>query len=93
MWMRPTLSEENSSASETDSAASLAGSKEPRKKKAKACTIFHPEHEICTNQYAQTKATKAADDHDSDVSVEEMAEAKKGWNPVKSEWVFELWTP
>jgi len=41
------VSEENSSASETNSAASLAGSKEPCKKKAKVHTIFHPEHEIC----------------------------------------------
>ena len=87
------VSEEDSSASESDSAASLAKSKEPHKKKAKVHTIFHQEHEICTDRYAQTKATKVADDRDSDVSVEEIEGTKRGRNPVKSEWVFGLWTP
>jgi hypothetical protein len=69
-------------------------SKEPRKKKAKVCTTFYQEHEICTDQYAQTKATtKVADDRDSDVSVEEIEGAKRGRNPMKSEWAFGLWTP
>jgi len=29
-----------------------------------------------------------ADDHDSDVSVEEIEGAKKGQSPVESEWVL-----
>src|ERR1700720_692215 len=87
------VSEENSSASETNSAASLVGSVDAKRRQRKVCTIFHPEHKICTYQYAQTMATKAADDCDSDISVEKIEGAKNGWNPVKSEWAFDLWPP
>jgi len=66
---------ENSSASETDSAAS-GRVKGTMQKEGKGMHNIHPEHEICIDWYAQTKATKVADGCDLDVSVEEIGGQK-----------------
>jgi hypothetical protein len=89
---RKPVSEEDSLSSSDGPTASPAKQNKPHKKRGwgRRHIIFRVR---VINQQIQTKVTGATDDRESDVSIKEVEGPKKGRNPVKAKWAFELWTP